>query len=150
MAPRAVPALNVETVWLGAGSAGAVSNTANKPAFNFKARIIILGTRSMIDARLKPSRSTQPVVAAQFVAGAVPAVGGWPPDRGQDWPTDGGDLALRAVDAAIGSEVHAALPRRVNGTPTTYRASGGRLCVVVPTGGGEGASLVAFALGGLR
>ena len=61
----------------------------------------------------------------------------------------GGDLALRAVDAATGSEVwHAALPRRVNGTPMTYRSSGGRQFVVVATGGGEDASLVAFALDG--
>ena len=59
----------------------------------------------------------------------------------------GGDLALHAVDAANGSEVwHAALPRRVNGTPMTYRSSGGRQFIVVATGGGEDASLVAFAL----
>jgi quinoprotein glucose dehydrogenase len=61
----------------------------------------------------------------------------------------GGDLALRAMDAASGSEVwHAALPRRANGTPMTYRSSGGRQFVVVATGGGEDASLVAFALDG--
>jgi len=61
----------------------------------------------------------------------------------------GGDLALRAVDAANGTEIwHAALPRRVNGTPMTYRSSGGRQFVVVATGGGEDASLVAFALDG--
>ena len=59
----------------------------------------------------------------------------------------GGDLALHAIDAATGSEVwHAALPRRVNGTPMTYRSSGGRQFVVLATGGGEDASLVAFAL----
>ena len=61
----------------------------------------------------------------------------------------GGDLALRAVDAATGSELwHATLPRRVNGTPMTYRTSGGRQFVVVATGGGEDASLVAFAVDG--
>ena len=61
----------------------------------------------------------------------------------------GGDLALRAVDAASGSEVwHASLSRRVNGTPMTYRSSGGRQFVVVATGGGEDAALVAFALEG--
>ena len=59
----------------------------------------------------------------------------------------GGDLALRAIDAATGSELwHAALPRRANGTPMTYRSSGGRQFVVVATGGGEDAALVAFAL----
>ena len=61
----------------------------------------------------------------------------------------GGDLALHAIDAATGAEVwHAALPRRVNGTPMTYRSSSGRQFVVVATGGGEDASLVAFALDG--
>jgi quinoprotein glucose dehydrogenase len=59
----------------------------------------------------------------------------------------GGDLALHAVDAGTGAEVwQAALPRRVNGTPMTYRSRGGRQFVVVATGGGEDASLVAFAL----
>ena len=61
----------------------------------------------------------------------------------------GGDLALHAMDAATGREIwQAALPRRVNGTPMTYRSSGGRQFVVVATGGGEDASLVAFALDG--
>jgi quinoprotein glucose dehydrogenase len=61
----------------------------------------------------------------------------------------GGDLALHAVNAATGSELwHAALPRRVNGTPMTYRSKAGRQFVVVATGGGEDASLVAFALDG--
>ena len=61
----------------------------------------------------------------------------------------GGDLALHAVNAATGAELwHAALPRRVNGTPMTYRSKAGRQFVVVATGGGEDASLVAFALDG--
>jgi quinoprotein glucose dehydrogenase len=61
----------------------------------------------------------------------------------------GGDLALHAVDANTGAEVwHAALPRRVNGTPMTYRSSAGRQFIVVATGGGEDASLVAFAIDG--
>ncbi len=61
----------------------------------------------------------------------------------------GGDLALHAMNAANGAEVwHASLPRRVNGTPMTYRSKAGRQFVVVATGGGEDASLVAFALDG--
>ena len=61
----------------------------------------------------------------------------------------GGDQALHAVNAANGSEVwHAALPRRVNGTPMTYRSKAGRQFIVVATGSGEDASLVAFALDG--
>ena len=37
-------------------------------------------------------------------------------------------------------------PRRGNGTPMTYRARNGRQFVVIATGGGEDASLMAFAL----
>jgi quinoprotein glucose dehydrogenase len=59
----------------------------------------------------------------------------------------GGDLALHAVNAKTGADVwRAALPRRANGTPMTYRSKGGRQFVVIATGGGEDASLVAFAL----
>ena len=62
----------------------------------------------------------------------------------------GGDLAFHAVDAATGAEVwRAPLPRRANGTPMTYRSRSGRQFVVIATGGGEDASLVAFALRGL-
>ena len=62
----------------------------------------------------------------------------------------GGDLALHAVDAATGSEAVARARCRggSNGTPMTYRSRGGRQFVVVATGGGEDASLVAFALDG--
>jgi quinoprotein glucose dehydrogenase len=61
----------------------------------------------------------------------------------------GGDLALHAIDAATGSSLwQTTLPRRVNGTPMTYRSGRGRQFVVVATGGGEDASLVAFALDG--
>ena len=59
----------------------------------------------------------------------------------------GGDAALHAVDAATGAEVwHAPLTRRANGTPMTYRSRAGRQFVVIATGGGEDAALVAFAI----
>src|SRR5262249_23567763 len=59
----------------------------------------------------------------------------------------GGDAALPAMNAATGAEVwHAPLPRRVNGTPMTYRTSSGRQMIVAATGGGEDAALVAFAI----
>ena len=59
----------------------------------------------------------------------------------------GGDLALRAMDSATGAELwHAPLSRRANGTPMTYRSRAGRQFVVIATGGGEDASLVAFAV----
>jgi quinoprotein glucose dehydrogenase len=59
----------------------------------------------------------------------------------------GGDLALHALDASTGAERwRMELPRRVNATPMTYRARNGRQFVVVATGGGEDAVLVAFAL----
>jgi quinoprotein glucose dehydrogenase len=61
----------------------------------------------------------------------------------------GGDMALHAVDAATGVEKwRAPLPRRANATPMTYRSPGGRQFVVIATGGGEDAALVAFALDG--
>jgi quinoprotein glucose dehydrogenase len=61
----------------------------------------------------------------------------------------GGDMALHAVDAATGAEVwQTPLPRRANATPMTYRSRAGRQFVVIATGGGEDAALVAFALDG--
>jgi len=59
----------------------------------------------------------------------------------------GGDLAFHALDAATGAEKwRAALPRRANATPMTYRTKSGRQFVVIATGGGEDAALMAFAL----
>ena len=59
----------------------------------------------------------------------------------------GGDAALRAFDQATGAEIWSApLSRRTNGTPMTYRSRAGRQFLVVATGGGEDAALVAFAL----
>ncbi|HEY7284264.1 MAG TPA: pyrroloquinoline quinone-dependent dehydrogenase [Vicinamibacterales bacterium] len=61
----------------------------------------------------------------------------------------GGDLAFHALDAANGSEKwRVALERRANATPMTYRAKSGRQFVVIATGGGEDAALMAFALDG--
>jgi quinoprotein glucose dehydrogenase len=60
----------------------------------------------------------------------------------------GGDQALHALDAATGRDLwHAPLAQRTTGTPMTYRSRAGRQFVVIATGGGENASLVAFALG---
>jgi quinoprotein glucose dehydrogenase len=59
----------------------------------------------------------------------------------------GGDLALHAVDAVTGAERwRGDLPRRANGTPMTYRSTGGRQFILIATGGGDDASLVAFAI----
>jgi len=63
----------------------------------------------------------------------------------------GGDAALYAFDKATGAEVwNAPLPRRTQGTPMTYRSRAGRQFVVIATGAGEDASLVAFALDGRK
>jgi glucose dehydrogenase len=60
----------------------------------------------------------------------------------------GGDVGLNAVDALTGDLVwRAPLERRTTGTPMTYR-SGGRQFVVIATGSGEDAELVAFAPSG--
>ena len=57
----------------------------------------------------------------------------------------GGDAGLNAVDALTGDLVwRAALTERTTATPMTYR-SGGRQYVVIATGSGENAELVAFA-----
>jgi quinoprotein glucose dehydrogenase len=59
----------------------------------------------------------------------------------------GGDVAFHAMDAATGAERwQTPMPRRANGTPMTYRSRAGRQFIVIAVGGGEDASLVAFAL----
>ncbi len=59
----------------------------------------------------------------------------------------GGDMALHAVDLASGAERwRMPLQRRANATPMTYRSRSGRQFVVIATGAGEDAALVAFAL----
>ncbi len=59
----------------------------------------------------------------------------------------GGDTALYAFDKATGRELaRFELPRRGNATPMTYRAKSGRQFIVMATGGGANAALVAWAL----
>jgi len=61
----------------------------------------------------------------------------------------GGDTVFHAVETQTGAELwRAPLGRRANGTPMTYRSSAGRQFIVLATGGGEDAALVAFTLGG--
>lgn len=60
----------------------------------------------------------------------------------------GGDVALNAIDAMTGDTLwRAPLAHRTTGTPMTYRtgAPDGRQYVVIATGQGENAELVAFA-----
>ena len=61
----------------------------------------------------------------------------------------GGDMALNAVDAATGVTIwRGPLSQRSTGTPMTYRtgAPDARQFVVIATGVGETAELVAFSL----
>jgi len=59
----------------------------------------------------------------------------------------GGDAALHALDSSTGAELwRQALTRRANGTPMTYRSAAGRQFIVVATGAGEDAALIAFSL----
>jgi glucose dehydrogenase len=59
----------------------------------------------------------------------------------------GGDPYLYAFDKATGAEVwRGATPNRTSANPMTYRARSGRQFVVIATGAGPDASLVAFAL----
>ncbi len=58
----------------------------------------------------------------------------------------GGDTAMHAVDASDGRELWKyPLPRRTSGTPMTYSYQG-RQYLVIATGAGADAALVAFAL----
>jgi quinoprotein glucose dehydrogenase len=68
----------------------------------------------------------------------------------------GGDAALNAFDATTGQELwRHVLPVRTTATPMTYRTSaaggqGGKQFVVIATGSGANAELVAFALSATR
>jgi quinoprotein glucose dehydrogenase len=59
----------------------------------------------------------------------------------------GADTGLNAFDAKTGELVHRVdLGRRTSGTPMTYRAPSGRQVIVIATGAGRDAALVALAL----
>jgi quinoprotein glucose dehydrogenase len=59
----------------------------------------------------------------------------------------GGDDAFHAVDKTTGRELwRSDLPGRATSTPMTYRTRAGHQFVVIATGVGKGASLVAFGL----
>ena len=58
----------------------------------------------------------------------------------------GGDMALTAFDKTSGKELwRHALPRETTATPMTYLGQSGRQFVLIATGRGEDAALVAFA-----
>ena len=57
----------------------------------------------------------------------------------------GADTGLNAFDAKTGALVHRVdLGRRTSGTPMTYRAASGRQVIVIATGAGRDATLVAL------
>jgi quinoprotein glucose dehydrogenase len=57
----------------------------------------------------------------------------------------GGDSALNAFDKATGRELaRLELPRRSTGTPMTYRTRAGRQFIVMATGTGADAVLMAW------
>jgi len=59
----------------------------------------------------------------------------------------GEDMALHAIDKASGKDLwQGALPQRSYGVPMTYRAADGKQYVVIATGQGANAALVAFTL----
>jgi quinoprotein glucose dehydrogenase len=61
----------------------------------------------------------------------------------------GGDNALHAIDKATGRDLWSApLSGRATATPMTYRSRAGHQLVVIATGVGKGASLMAFGLDG--
>jgi quinoprotein glucose dehydrogenase len=58
----------------------------------------------------------------------------------------GGDAAFHAIDKANGHDLWSAATAETTGTPMTYLTSSGKQFVVVATGRGADATLVAFAL----
>ncbi len=63
----------------------------------------------------------------------------------------GGDNALHAIDKMTGHELWSApLPGRSTATPMTYRTREGHQFVVIATGVGKGAELVAFGLDAMK
>ena len=59
----------------------------------------------------------------------------------------GGDTALYAFDSKTGKELaRLELPRRATGTPMTYRARSGRQFIVMATGAGANAALMAWTV----
>jgi quinoprotein glucose dehydrogenase len=59
----------------------------------------------------------------------------------------GGDSAIHAFDKATGKELwHLDLPQRSSATPMTYRTKAGRQFIVIATGSGTNAALVALAV----
>ena len=96
------------------------------------------------DARLRAHPALQGVklpakLGAAGVQGAIVTKGGL-------IFAGGGDTAFHAVDKNTGEDLWTyAVPTRTTGTPMTYTA-GGRQFVVIATGSGETAALLAFAL----
>ena len=59
----------------------------------------------------------------------------------------GGDTAMHALDKTTGKELwHLELARRTSGTPMTYRTKAGHQFIVIATGSGTNAALVALAV----
>ena len=60
----------------------------------------------------------------------------------------GGDSTLYALDKSTGKELaHLDLTQRASSTPMTYRTKSGKQMIVIATGQGNSASLMAFAVG---
>ncbi len=77
----------------------------------------------------------------------VPGAAGVLATRGGLLFVGGNDSAFHALDTSSGATLwRVPLPRRVTGTPMTYRSRAGRQFVVVATSLGADAALVAFAL----
>ena len=60
----------------------------------------------------------------------------------------GRDAAFHAIDKTTGGDLWRTPTAEPTGTPMTYRTSSGRQFVVVATGRGADAALIAFALPG--
>jgi quinoprotein glucose dehydrogenase len=97
-----------------------------------------------------PALRKNPALAGVALPAQLGAAGAQGPlvTRGGLVFVGGGDTAFHAVDKATGKDVwRAPLPGRASGTPMTYRKRSGHQLVVIATGAGKDATLVAFGLG---
>jgi quinoprotein glucose dehydrogenase len=101
-----------------------------------------------------PFGDTPPIRAHPALAGlklpdrlGASGVGGVIVTKGELVLGAGGDSMLYAFDKATGKELaHVDLVRRASSTPMTYRTKSGRQLIVIATGEGNTASLMAFAV----
>jgi quinoprotein glucose dehydrogenase len=95
-----------------------------------------------------PSLRSHPALAGAKLPEALGSAGAWGVIITKSGLVLGGtsdDSSMHALDAATGKDLwHLQLPRPPSATPMTYRTSAGHQFLVIATGGGMNAELVAM------